>query len=113
MRLYRLGTVEQTDVRAMSAALTERGNTILDVRNTQEWLAGHVPADQGAEVLHIPLGQLQARIAEVPRDGRILVHCKSGTRSAIATSILERNGIAAENVRGGFDAWRAAGLGSD
>ena len=105
--------IEQTDVRGMSAAVAERGNTILDVRNMQEWQTGHVPTDQGARVLHIPLGQLQARMAEVPREGRLLVHCKSGTRSAIAASILERNGIAAENVRGGFDAWLAAGFGSD
>ena len=105
--------IEQTDVRGMSAAVAERGNTILDVRNMQEWQTGHVPTDQGARVLHIPLGKLQARMAEVPREGRLLVHCKSGTRSAIAASILERNGIAAENVRGGFDAWLAAGFGSD
>lgn len=108
-----IGSTEQTDVRGMSAALAERGNVILDVRNAQEWQAGHVPVNGGASVLHIPLGQLQARIAEVPRGERVLVHCKGGTRSAIAASILERNGIAAENVRGGFDAWLAAGLAGD
>ncbi|HEX6694026.1 MAG TPA: MBL fold metallo-hydrolase [Longimicrobiales bacterium] len=112
-RADRIGTIDQTDVRGMSAAAAERGNTILDVRNAQEWQAGHVPVNGGAMVLHIPLGQLQRRIAEVPRGERVLVHCKGGTRSAIAASILERNGIDAENVKGGFDAWLAAGLGTD
>ena len=109
----RVSSIEQTDVRGLSAALAERGNTILDVRNAQEWAAGHVPENGGADVLHIPLGQLQDRIGEVPRGARLLVHCKAGTRSAIAASILERNGIEAENVKGGFDAWLAAGLGTD
>ncbi|MEO5509745.1 MAG: MBL fold metallo-hydrolase [Longimicrobiales bacterium] len=106
---------DETGVAELQQSLGDARTTVLDVRNPGEWLGGHVPADApgtsgGAKVLHIPIEQLVARIAEVPRDERIMVHCKSGARSAIATSILELHGIHAHNVRGGFDAWRAAGL---
>jgi hydroxyacylglutathione hydrolase len=78
------------------------------VRNQDEWDAGHVPVDEGAQVLHIPLGQLERRMAEVPQDRHVVVHCKAGGRSAIATSLLERRGYGdVANVRGGFDSWMA------
>jgi hydroxyacylglutathione hydrolase len=47
---------------------------------------------------------------EVPRTDTIVVYCASGARSSLATSIFERHGIAASNLRGGFNAWRNAGL---
>ncbi len=110
------GRVQRTseiDVATLAAAVSQNDTTIIDVRNETEWQEGHIPdiGTGGATILHIPLGHLQDLIAEVPRDGRVFVHCKAGGRSAIATSILERNGIpGAVNVRGGFDAWRMAGL---
>ena len=101
------------EVDDMAAAAKNADTTIIDVRNAQEWNEGHVPQGNGAagaRVLHIPLGELESRMSEVPEDGRIIVHCKAGGRSAIATSILEKHGRrSVENVRGGFDAWRAHG----
>jgi len=46
----------------------------------------------------------------VPRERTLVVYCASGVRSSLATSIFERHGITAANLRGGFTAWRNAGL---
>jgi glyoxylase-like metal-dependent hydrolase (beta-lactamase superfamily II)/rhodanese-related sulfurtransferase len=79
---------------------------VLDVRNPGEWNSGHIP-----EAVHIPLDLLEKRMQELDRTRPILVHCKGGYRSSIATSLLKRNGFdQVINVTGGFDAWQAAGL---
>jgi rhodanese-related sulfurtransferase len=58
----------------------------------------------------IPLGQLQARMAELDRNKMLVVHCKGGYRSSIATSLLRRAGFRdVVNLTGGYDAWKAAG----
>jgi glyoxylase-like metal-dependent hydrolase (beta-lactamase superfamily II) len=74
---------------------------ILDVREPGEVAAGAM-----ANSTRIPLGQLPSRIAEVTRDKLLVVHCKGGYRSSIATSILQANGFRdIANLTGGFDAW--------
>jgi rhodanese-related sulfurtransferase len=58
--------------------------------------------------VNIPLNHLRARIAEVPRDRRVVVHCAAGYRSAIAASLLQQQGF--ENLAdlaGGMQAWVA------
>ena len=61
--------------------------------------------------INIPLSHLQARIAEVPRDRRIAVHCASGYRSSIAASILHRCGINnLADIAGGLTTWDASKL---
>jgi rhodanese-related sulfurtransferase len=77
---------------------------LLDVREDDEWAAGHAP---GAR--HIPLGQLGARAAEVPQDELIYVVCRSGGRSAQAAQALAGGGWQAVNVAGGMQSWAAAG----
>lgn len=78
---------------------------VLDVRTRGEFEAAHVP---GAR--NLPLAELPARIAEVPRERAVLVHCKSGYRSMSALSLLARHGYGrVVDVAGGFDAWLAAG----
>jgi hydroxyacylglutathione hydrolase len=104
----RVGSSAEIDTRELRETLRDPGAVVLDVRNQDEWDAGHVPVDEGAQVLHIPLGQLERRMAEVPQDRHVVVHCKAGGRSAIATSLLERRGYGdVANVRGGFDSWMA------
>jgi rhodanese-related sulfurtransferase len=77
---------------------------LLDVREDDEWLAGHV---EGAR--HIPLGDVPERVAEVPQDADVYVICKAGGRSAQATRFLIDSGRTAVNVAGGMLAWEAAG----
>ena len=77
---------------------------LLDVRESDEWDAGHVP---GAR--HIPLGELSARSAEIPRDTAVYVICRSGARSARATQSLTGAGWQALIVAGGMLGWEAAG----
>ncbi|MGB7134237.1 MAG: MBL fold metallo-hydrolase [Acidobacteriaceae bacterium] len=79
---------------------------VLDIRNPREWSTRHI-----ADSVNIPLNHLQERMAEVPRDRRIAVHCAGGYRSSIAGSILHQHGIANfMEIAGGLAAWDAAQL---
>ena len=77
---------------------------LLDVREIDEWDAGHVPGST-----HIPLGQLGARTGELPLDAEIYVICRTGNRSARVTTALNGAGWRALNVAGGLTDWAAAG----
>lgn len=79
---------------------------VLDVREPGEVASGAIENS-----LAIPLGRLEARLVELDRDKLLVVHCKGGYRSSIATSILRRAGFRdIANLIGGFDAWKSAGL---
>ncbi|MBR9989002.1 MAG: MBL fold metallo-hydrolase [Gemmatimonadetes bacterium] len=79
--------------------------TLIDVRGVSEWQAGRIPG-----VANIPLGYLAGHIDELPRDRPVAVHCESGSRSAIATSLLAMHGLTnVVNVDGGFTQWSQAG----
>jgi rhodanese-related sulfurtransferase len=74
---------------------------LLDVREPWEFVAGHVP---GAEL--IPLGELEQRVAEVPRDRPVFAICHSGQRSLAAAGYLQALGYRdVVNVDGGTAAW--------
>src|SRR5439155_5276371 len=82
------------------------GLQVVDVRRPAEWNEGHI-----AQAVLKPLNQLGALMDDLDRTRPVAVHCKSGYRSSIATSLLERAGFAhVMNVTGGFDAWKACGL---
>lgn len=75
---------------------------LIDVRNQGEWEDGHI---SGAK--HIMLGYLGDRIGELPKDKQIILQCQSGSRSAIAASILQAGGIKrVANLSGGINAWK-------
>jgi len=78
---------------------------LLDVREPMEWDAGHIE-----QALHIPMGQLNARVDEIPSDQPIVVVCRSGNRSQAVTDALNRAGWTAHNLEGGMYAWQEAGL---
>jgi adenylyltransferase/sulfurtransferase len=88
-------------------AALQRGDAVLiDVR--EPWEHEEMRID-GA--LLIPLGEVPDRIAEIPEDRDVYVHCRLGHRSAKATEFLREHGRPrAINVAGGIDAWRNAGL---
>jgi rhodanese-related sulfurtransferase len=77
---------------------------VLDVREDDEWARGHI---EGAQ--HIPLGELQARVAEVPDDRKIVCVCAVGGRSGVATQFLAAEGREVVNLDGGMFAWQSAG----
>ncbi|WP_063752509.1 rhodanese-like domain-containing protein [Streptomyces sp. NRRL S-350] len=85
------------------AAAVPADATLLDVREQDEWDAGHV---DGA--LHIPLGQVIARLGELP-DDKLYVLCRVGGRSAQVVQYLVQQGRDAVNVDGGMYAWQSAG----
>ena len=78
---------------------------LLDVRETDEWQAGHIAGAQ-----HIPLGELRERLAEVPKDRTVLTVCRHGNRSEAATRGLRTLGYTVENLEGGVTAWKRTGL---
>ncbi|HEY0497578.1 MAG TPA: rhodanese-like domain-containing protein [Kutzneria sp.] len=79
---------------------------LLDVREDDEWAAGHAP-----QAIHIPLGELAERVGEVPQDsGEVYVVCRMGGRSARATMYLNQSGWEAVNVAGGMQAWHQQGF---
>lgn len=86
--------------------LIDLGALALDVREPDEYAAGHVA---GARL--IPLGQLAQRLAALPRDRTIVVVCRGGRRSGEAVQLLRRAGFGtALNLAGGMIAWHAASL---
>ena len=91
-------------VPATPAASVPAQAWLLDVREPDEWAAGHAP-----DARHVPMGELNARAGEIPRDEMIYVICRSGARSARVVQALVAAGWDATNVAGGMTDWAAAG----
>ena len=103
---YQLEYIPQVTVEEFDELRRHESVHVLDVREAAEVATGAIAGSQ-----HIPLGQLPSRIAEVPRDKLLVVHCKGGYRSMIACSLLQRAGFRnVVNLSGGFDAWQGAKL---
>ena len=96
--------VEQITVDELSG---NRGSYhVLDIRGMAEFEAGHIPG-----AIHIHAGYLRDRLAEIPRDKPVVVHCVSGDRSSIAASLLMASGIRnVLNLTCGFNGWLQARL---
>ncbi len=77
---------------------------VLDVREPDEFTGelGHIPG-----AMLIPLGQLPARIGELPKDRPVVCVCKSGGRSGKATALLQRSGFRCANLPGGMLRWNS------
>jgi rhodanese-related sulfurtransferase len=95
--------MREVDQTAFAAAHRD-GAIVIDVREPFEYAAGHVP---GAVLM--PLRQLPARAAEVPRGVPVYVVCASGNRSLSAAEYLAASGVDARSVAGGTGAWLRAG----
>ena len=91
---------------AKASELRDQGAFVLDVREPDEWAAGHIP---GATL--IPLGQLASRLAEVPQDQQVVVVCRSGNRSATGRDILLDAGFTeVTSMGGGMNTWISQGF---
>ena len=96
-----IGQIEPEEVEKNVAA----GTFLLDVRRGAELSeAGRI-----ASAHNIAHTRLLARIAEVPKNQPVLVHCSAGSRSRYAAGLLDRMGYRVSNINGGFDAWKAEG----
>ena len=80
------------------------GVVLLDVREDDEWQRGHAP-----QALHIPMGDVPARLAELDSDAELYVVCHAGGRSQRVAQYLAQNGFQPVNVAGGMLAWAGAG----
>ena len=82
-----------------------KGATFVDVREPDEWAAGHLPG-----AIHIPLGELAARAGELPADEEIITVCRSGGRSLKAVDVLEASGRkGSRSMAGGMIEWTKNG----
>ncbi|MFI1164641.1 rhodanese-like domain-containing protein [Streptomyces sp. NPDC020801] len=107
MFLFRRGgdrvTVDEAHRRTQG---TDAAAVLLDVREQAEWNAGHAPG-----AVHVPLSRLAAGAAlpSTVHGRALVVICRSGNRSQRATQLLAERGAEAVDVKGGMNAWAAAG----
>lgn len=93
------------NVEEARAVYRNPGVTIVDVRERDEYNAGHIPG-----ALLIPLSELPQRLKDVPRDTEVILVCRSGNRSQQAYDYLKQQGFTnIHNLVGGMRAWQAAG----
>lgn len=96
--------MSDSGIKEISVRDVPEGAYLLDVREPDEWAAGHV-----AGATHIPMGQVETRLAELPPGIEIVVVCRVGGRSAKITELLGKHDVTAVNMVGGMKAWDAAG----
>lgn len=96
-------TVSEITVEQLAEALTE-GAVLVDVREPDEYAAGHVP---GAR--NVPMGRLPRRMGELDRTAPVHLICASGNRSSAMIDVLAAAGFDAINVAGGTVAWSRSG----
>jgi rhodanese-related sulfurtransferase len=95
---------ELHDVTVVEALeLLSAGALLLDVREENEWEAGHA-----AQALHIALSEVPDRVDTLKKDQRIVAVCRSGQRSARAGQFLTEQGFDVVNLHGGMLAWAGA-----
>lgn len=93
----------EVDVDRLAAAAAA-GAVVIDVRQPEEYVNGHVA---GAELM--PMGDVVARLDEIPTDEPVYVICQSGGRSLKAVQFLRAHGYDATSVAGGTKAWIESG----
>lgn len=94
---------------ADTASALLNADVVLDVREPDEYAAGHLPG-----AINIPRGLLEFKVSATSaleqRDLKLVVYCKTGGRAALAACTLHEMGyVSVQSVAGGFDAWVAQG----
>ncbi|MEO7086793.1 MAG: rhodanese-like domain-containing protein [Gemmatimonadaceae bacterium] len=101
-----IGPLESVALTTAVDVADDHTRTLIDVRRDTEWNAGHAP-----QAVHRFLGTLLDGMRDTPKDEPIAMHCQGGTRSGIASALLQANGYTnVMNMKDGFDGWTAAGL---
>ena len=94
---------KQVSLEELDEARSE-GRLVVDVRDPQEYSAGHIP---GAQLM--PFDGLAGRVAELPKDQPVYVVCQKGGRSVEAASLMAEAGVDARSVAGGTEGWAQSG----
>lgn len=95
---------DDVDVATVAAVRENPGVFLLDVREPDEYAAGHIPG-----ITLIPMGEVADRLNELPRDKEIIVTCRSGNRSSQVADFLREQGFTnVHNMTGGLVAWQDA-----
>jgi hydroxyacylglutathione hydrolase len=98
------GRVPDVQPDALQAAL-DAGAEVVDVRNSSEFAAGHLPG-----AVNLPLGRLAERLDELPRDRTLVVHCQGGGRAGVAIGLLASHGFTdLHHLAGDYGGWSKAG----
>ena len=96
---------DSVDVDTVHAVKDNAGVFLIDVREPDEYAAGHIPG-----ITLIPMGEVAARLAELPRDKEIIITCRTGNRSGQVADLLREQGFTnVHNMSGGIVAWEEAG----
>ena len=98
-------TAPEVGAAELAAGLAEGRMVAIDVRTPEEWDAAHI-----AGATWIPMFELGRRMDELPRDVRLAMVCRSGSRSGAVADHLAGAGYDVVNLAGGMQAWVAAGL---
>jgi rhodanese-related sulfurtransferase len=95
---------------AEAEAAIQAADVLLDVREADEFAAGHLPG-----AIHISRGLLEFKLSGTPalaaRDLKVVLYCKTSGRAALAAAAMKEMGyLNVQSIAGGYDAWAAAGL---
>ncbi len=94
-------SIKTPELQEKMAAKKTDGIQFIDVREPGEYKSGHVPGFR-----NVPLGQIQNRLGELPKDAEVVLMCRSGSRSMMAAKLLKKNGYQKiVNVSGGISQW--------
>lgn len=91
----------QPDVPSLTHETLPDNAALVDVREQSEWDLGHAP-----DAIHLPLGEIETRLAELPAGRPLVVTCRSGGRSSRVVAFLIAQGYDALNLTGGMLAWK-------
>ena len=95
----------KTVSRAEAREMIEAGAQLVDVRADHEWETGHLPG-----ATHIPLADLPTRVEEIDKDRPVILYCRGGNRSSMATAALADAGYAEAKLAEGAVGWEEEGL---
>jgi rhodanese-related sulfurtransferase len=84
--------------------LLKTGAILIDIREADEWKAGHAPM-----AAHIPMGELGTAVESLSRTSPLIFICRSGRRSEHVVGVLVKAGYNAINLNGGMQAWQQSG----
>jgi len=100
----KLKKYEEVDANGAISLMDEKDLIVLDVRETKERKAGHIAND-----VHIPLSKVKNKLDTLDNSKKVLVYCRSGSRSSHIAGLLTRNNFEqVYNLKGGIQAWKKA-----